>query len=394
MKAEHERTAAAVRLLWVSETPTALTGFGTVTRELLRRLARLPSYEIAAVASGYTGWPYDRTWIPFELYPSASFGRDVLEKAIVHFRPTIVAAFGDPWMIDYLADFRLPPACRLVLYLPLDGEPFPAAWRRLIEAADAAVCCSHYGAALTSAACPAAEVSMIYHGVDRTVFRPLPDKEEVKERLGLGRRFVIGCVARNQPRKSFPILLKAFARFAASHEDALLYLHTDPRDIGWDLIELTQRYGIETRTCFSRHATISHGFDGRTLNEIYNAFDVMALPSMGEGFGLPLLEAMAAGTPVIATDFSASAELVRGRGELIAVKERLTIGRNIEQAIADTDDLVACMERLYDDPLLRARHRRAGLAFARELEWKNIVPQWRRLFESVIDAKAHPSSGA
>lgn len=391
-----KRTAAAgaVRLLWVSESPTALTGFGTVTREILRRLARRPGFRVAAVAWGYNGWPYERTWIPFDLYPSASFGRDTLEKAIVHFQPNVVAAFGDPWMIDYLADFPLPPSCRLLLYFPIDGEPFPKGWRRLMETADVAVCCSRYGAALTAAACPAANVEMIYHGVDADVFRPIPDKEALKERHRLGGRFVVGCVARNQPRKGFPILLKAFSRFAARHDEAMLYLHTNPHDVGWDLLDLAQREGIEGRTCFSRYATVSHGLDSRTLNEIYNVFDVFALPTSGEGFGLPILEAMSAGTPVITTDFSAAAELTRGRGELIAVKERLTLGQhNVEQAVADTDDLLACLERLYADARRRAAHRRAGRAFARKLHWKHIVPQWEELLLRVAGGRRHDSAG-
>jgi glycosyltransferase involved in cell wall biosynthesis len=389
MNVDTARTAAhpAVRLLWVSESPTALTGYGTVTRELLTRFARLPGFEVAAVASNYSGWPYDRKWIPFDLYPSSSFGRDTLEKAILHFRPNVVAGFGDPWMIEHLADFRLPPSCKLVLYFPLDGEPFPSPWRRLMETADAAVCCSHFGAEQVRAACPAANVAMIYHGVDRKVFRPLGPKAEAKKRQRLDGRFVVGCVARNQPRKNLPALLQAFSVFAARHDDTMLYLHTNPHDVGWDLIELTRRYGIGERTCFSRHATIAHGLDGHTLNEIYNLFDIMVLPSFGEGFGLPLLEAMAAGTPCVTTDFSAAAELVRGRGELIAVRTRLIVGRNIEQAVADVDDMVACMDRLYDDAQLRERHRRAGLAFARELDWKNIVPQWHQLLASLAESR-------
>ncbi|NCQ29488.1 MAG: glycosyltransferase family 4 protein, partial [Armatimonadetes bacterium] len=49
---------------------------------------------------------------------------------------------------------------------------------------------------------------------------------------------------------------------------------------------------------------------------IYNLFDVMVLPTMGEGFGLQFLEAMACGIPVVATDCSAVTELLEGRGEL------------------------------------------------------------------------------
>jgi len=389
--------SSAVRLLWISQSPTLLTGFGHVTREVLCRLARLPGFTVAAVAWEYSGWPYDRKWIPFDLYPStgAAHGSDTLERAIAEFRPNIVVGFGDLWMIEYLSNFRLPPSCRLVVHYPLDGEPFPKAAQRLVCAADVAVCVADYGAEHTRAICPNASVERIYHGVDRRVFRPLGPKEEVKERRGLGGKFVIGCVARNQPRKGFPILIEAFSRFAAGHDDAMLYLHTDPNDVGWDIMDLLNRHGVASRTCVSRFAAVVNGYDGRTMNEIYNLFDVMALPTAGEGFGLPILESMAAGTPVIVTDFSAAAELVRGRGELIKVREKVTVGRyNVQQAVPDMDDLVSCMERVYASRRLRARHRRAGLAFARELDWKNIMPQWKQLFEGLVAAPSYAAAGA
>jgi glycosyltransferase involved in cell wall biosynthesis len=376
----------AIRVLWMSDSPTLCTGFATVTREVLHRLAGKPGFEVAAVGWGYDGWPYDRAQIPYDIYPSqaSTYGRDSAAAALDHFRPDILVSFGDLWMVDWVKDLPRSGPWRSVLYFPVDGWPFPPAWRPTVEAADAAVAYSGFGQALAQQACPGSEIELIYHGVDTAAFRPLPSKEEVKRRHGLAGKFVVGCVARNQPRKNLPILLKAFAAFARSRPDAVLYLHTDPDDIGWDLIDLPKRLGIAGRTYITRAASVAFGVRPEKLNEIYNLFDVMALPTAGEGFGLPILEAMAAGTPVIATKYSACIELLEGRGELIEVKELLTVGRfNVEQAVPDADDLVRKLALLYEDEARRVELGRLGREFARQFDWDFVLEQWEELLPRI-----------
>jgi len=155
-----------------------------------------------------------------------------------------------------------------------------------------------------SGALPGKKIAVIPLGVDGDVFRPLPDRVEVKRRLIPGGEdaFVVGCVARNQPRKQIPTLIKAFARFAHNKGDVFLWLHMAPQDVGWSLEELLDLHGLSGRSGFTSGLTPAIGLPDERLNEVYNAFDVMALPTAGEGFGLPLLESMAAGVPVLATD--------------------------------------------------------------------------------------------
>jgi len=78
------------------------------------------------------------------------------------------------------------------------------------------------------------------------------------------------------------------------------------------------------------------------LANIYRAFDVFALPTMGEGFGIPILEAMACGVPVVATACSAVTELLEGHGELIpAIATVVSPPYNQELAVAETGGLTA-----------------------------------------------------
>ena len=216
--------------------------------------------------------------------------------------------------------------------------------------------------------------------MDTNVFQPLTDKEAHKALHGLGGKFVVGCVARNQPRKHYPILIEAFSQFCRDKDDAVLYLHTNPDDIGWDLHDLLRRYGISERTAISQVATVQNGVDRCVLNEIYNLFDVMALPTAGEGFGLPLVEAMAAGVPVVATNYSACTELLRGHGELVDVKQFQIVGRlNVEHAIPDVDDLAGRLDKLYQAPGILKRYRDDGLQFVQKFSWDVVLDAWLQL---------------
>ena len=372
-----------MRILWISDSPTTCSGYGTVTREVLGRLAHA-GYNVACVGWAYQGWPYHRQIIPYDVYPAdpRMLGRESVPRAIHEYQPDVVIALGDAWMIEWLKDLRLPQPYKLVVYFPVDGTPFPHAWTGILRAANAAVAYSQFGQREAAAACPGVDIRMIYHGVDTRIFRPLGDKSAFQASRGMAGKFVIGCVARNQSRKQFPILFKAFSRFAADCNEAVLYLHTDPKDVtGWDLHALVQRYGLEDRVAFSSDAGIATGgVDPEELNRIYNLMDVMVLPTMGEGFGLPIVEAMAAGVPVMATRCSACVELLEGHGELIAVEATIPVGRQcIDHSLPDGDDMLAKLHRLHDDADLRARYASAGLAFAAQFDWDRIIPQWQAL---------------
>lgn len=364
-----------IKLLWMSDSPAFRTGFGTVTREVLRRIAALGRYEVGCVGWGYDGWPYDRAEIPYDLYPSnpSTMGRDTLPRVLERFRPDVLVTLGDVWMVEWIAEIADRRGCRFLPYFPIDGGPLYPPWRAFMEAMDGRVTCSRFAQRLVEDAMPGIGVDMIYHGVDTGVFRPL-DRPRPAELEG---RFVVGCTARNQPRKNLPVLIEAFARFSEDKDDAILYLHSDPDDVGWDLLDLLRRHRVFDRTCISKSASPTNGVSSAKLNEIYNLFDVMVLPTAGEGFGLPIVEAMAAGVPVMATEHSACIELVGGRGELISVKGLMTAGRhNVDYAVPDIDDLVHKLGELHRRPELRWRHRRAGLDFARTLGWGPIVEQW------------------
>lgn len=383
-----------IRVLWVSDSPLVGSGFGRVTREITTRLAKVPGIEIACLGWSHDGWPYDRTRFPFVIYPSrgASDGSENFERVVQEFKPHVVVTLGEVWMLDWLHTHPIRPQFKWIAYLPLDGGPFYPPWERMLKDVDTLVAMSEFGRTVFREGLPSRKIEMIHHGVDTSMFRPLPERDRLKAHERFRGKFVVGCVARNQPRKNIPALVKAFAALAGRIDNLHLYLHMNPCDVGFDIVTLLRRYGLEGKADvpgpdFSLH----HALEDEQLNRLYNLFDVMALPSTGEGFGLPILESMAAGVPVVATDYSACSELLQGRGELVRVLTTVAAGTNlIEQAVIDVEDLAACIERLYHNPALAKKHADAGLAFARTLTWDSLMPKWLELIRSCALPRSGP----
>ena len=107
------------------------------------------------------------------------------------------------------------------------------------------------------------------------------------------------------------------------------------------------------------------------LLALYRSAAVLAYPSRYEGFGLPLVEAMACGTPVIAARTSSIPEVVGDAAVLLDPD--------------DEDAWIAGMERVLDDDAHRARLREAGLNRAREFSWRRTAEETARVYRELLN---------
>jgi glycosyltransferase involved in cell wall biosynthesis len=167
----------------------------------------------------------------------------------------------------------------------------------------------------------------IPHGVDTEIFKPL-DRIAARDALKFPQdKFIVGMVAANKgnpPRKAFHPQIAAFAALQKKHGDCVLYLHTfDGVRNGYETVELIPfieamdlKYGYAfTKSAegadviFADQYGLALGYQDTMMAQIYNAMDVKMLVSMGEGFGIPILEAQACGTPVLVGDWTSMSEL-------------------------------------------------------------------------------------
>ena len=146
---------------------------------------------------------------------------------------------------------------------------------------------------------PADKITVLYPGVSSD-FRPIMDPAEIKQvrkRYKLGKEPFVLSVGTLQPRKNHLTLIKAFELALGDSEYNLVLAGGD----GWSydaVYELVESRGLQKRVLFP-------GFiDDANLAALYSSADIMAFPSLYEGFGLPVLEAMACGVPVFASSVS------------------------------------------------------------------------------------------
>jgi glycosyltransferase involved in cell wall biosynthesis len=199
-----------------------------------------------------------------------------------------------------------------------------------------------------------AEFDALYvpHGVDTNRYRPL-DRKESRRRLGLEEDgFLVGMVAANKDfpsRKSFPEAFQAFKNLRDRHPDARLYLHTEAtgQGSGLNLPHLLAQVGIPPESVGfpDQHRLLCTGFGDEHMVNLYSAFDVLLNPAAGEGFGVPIVEAQACGTPVIVTDWTAMRELC-GAGWKVTGQRAWTFQQSW-QMVPSVDDLSVALLHAY-----------------------------------------------
>jgi glycosyltransferase involved in cell wall biosynthesis len=310
-----------VKILWHSNAPWAPTGYGVQTALFAPRLRDIGHDVAISAYYGLQGSTLE--WNGFHCYPSdpTGYGRDLLPHYAAHHadgqdpRDVLVLTLMDVWVLN-----EAYPALRelnMASWVPVDHGPLPTRVHEFFELTGARpIAMSRFGErALRDAG---HDPLYVPHGVDTKVYRPQPEHRAIVRR-GMGvpeDAFVIGMVANNAgqapPRKAFPQVFQAFAAFRREHPEAILHLHTEiaGRQNGINLSALADICGVPAEAIsITNQFSLHLGIPDDQMALIYSGFDVLASPSYGEGFGVPIVEAQACGVPVIVTDWTAMPEL-------------------------------------------------------------------------------------
>lgn len=204
------------------------------------------------------------------------------------------------------------------------------------------------------------KVDIVHNGVD-PIFRVMPATQVAAFRAkhALPERFIL-FVGTLEPRKNVSRLMEAYARLPSTRPPLLLV-----GGKGWlydEVFACAQTLGLNNEMVFVGYVPIED------LPLWYNAAELFVYPSLYEGFGLPPLEAMACGTPVITSETSSLPEVVGGAALCIDPTDTEALAAAMQQALADAD--------------LREQMRSTGLAQARGFSWQatalGTVASYRR----------------
>ena len=388
-----------MNIMMLSDSVYTVTGYSTITWNILNKLAEA-GHTCYALGHNFIGQPVepgttfkDGTKLNFTILGGSPqpYAQDLLAPYIKKYNIDVFIILLDTFMVyPFLLSLDFAPA-KTIFYYPSDGGGgLPLGCENILKKVNCPVAMARYGQRQVKTLYDM-DVKYIPHAIDTSIYHPLSkeEKEKCKAKFGLQGKFVVGCVQRNQGRKMPDRMIKAFSIFCKSHPDAVLFLHTDPRDVAspFDMLQLINRYKLNNRVVFSG-MTFFNGFDYKEMNEVYNACDTFLLTTSGEGFGIPIIEAMACEVPVVATDYTTTQELLIEDGECglpIKLATTLTGSWNVERGVADDDDCVKQLERLYNDKELRERLGKTGREKVEKFyTWDKVGKQWNDLVEELI----------
>jgi glycosyltransferase involved in cell wall biosynthesis len=249
--------------------------------------------------------------------------KDLLEQYVKVYKIDVLIILLDTFMLyPWLLQMDLSPA-KTIFWFPSDGGGgMPLGCENILKKVNVPIAMAKFGQKQVKK-CHGIDTKYIPHSINPKQFYPLPKEEilQLKAQWGLQDKFVIGVVARNQGRKMLDRTIKIMAMYAKINPNAVLLLHLDPEDPAqpFPLGVLIQRYGIQNRVVFTGMKW-SKGFNDADMNKIYNVMDCFLLSTSGEGFGIPLIEAMACEIPVLATDYTTTRELVIDNNAGLGIK--------------------------------------------------------------------------
>jgi glycosyltransferase involved in cell wall biosynthesis len=211
---------------------------------------------------------------------------------------------------------------------------------------------------------PEEKISVLYSGVNEA-FQPVRDAatlQRVRSRYGLGEAPFILAVGTLQPRKNYARLIQAFAQLGQADLNLVI-----AGGKGWMYEAIFAE--VERRRLGQR--VIFPGFVADDdLPALYSAASVLAYPSTYEGFGLPILEAFACGTPVVTSTASCLPEIA-GEAALLVPP-------------TDVAALSEALRRAHSDTALRARLIQAGSERARAFSWETSARQLVERYNALI----------
>lgn len=309
-----------MKLVWAGNFPAQPTGYARIAREIPPRINEQSDHDVVQFAvSGLVNsmpTPFNglRTYGPSSQGGNLGAGDFPLVNQMEN---------ADFWLLNFdawtVSQYLERMDLRYALYPPVDHDPIAANWMTPLNDSHEIVPYCNFGKRVIEAALDedADKVKEpIYHGIDTDAFEPEDGMKE--QAFGVsGDVFTIGIFKNNQSTRWAPFKqlggIKLFVDKYNLWDDVLVYLHSPIQGSGaFDLNVIVDRLELGDIVTRPNRGLARWGVPDSQLATMYNACDVVLNCTKGEGFGLPIFEAFATGTPVIGNAFSSMPELIDG----------------------------------------------------------------------------------
>jgi len=333
---------------YIYYTGSELVKMGHDVKLFVRDDMKPPEKWIKTISSPKVGW------IPYPLFvynKIRNMDSDVFHADYVHTgapliwakkRPSVVAIHDVlPFSYDK-KDLTPMDRVRVMLYM----RNFKS-----IEKADAIIVASECARneAIERTRIPEEKIHAVHYGIDARMLKPTPKKDTGKIRIGY-----IGGL---DGRKNVTLLVECFKKISRKNKDVELHLAGTGRNFA--------KFKEMRVPNMFLHGDVKY----QDVSSFLNSLDVFVFPTLGEGFGLPVCEAMACGVPVVASNLTTMPEIVGDAGILS------------EPNVKEMSDSI---EKMVADRLLRKKMGRRGIDRAREFTWRKAAEKTVDIYEEVM----------
>jgi len=317
-----------MKVLFVSDSPVDNTGYGKIVANFSNYLKNQGhSVLIMGGIDPNAQVPFqEQSWNGCRLWFVPGYGNaEHIRWFLYNEKPDVVVANADPRFFDYLfkMDNEIRRVCPLVFYHLWDDFPYPDYNSPYYDCCDKIIAGSKFTYDLLKNNYNRKGTNIddmldfVPIGFDSKIYYPLSEEEKVSfqkefdnqtQNKYVDRKFVVGYVGRHMPRKQILDILEVFAKWSKDKPDAVLFLHTPANDGGGSLAFAIQNKYQGVKVIFNNAIPRIH--TNELMNKFYNFFDVLINRSSAEGFGMPIAEAMLAGTPCIAVNNAGPSGLI------------------------------------------------------------------------------------
>ena len=400
-----EKPNKKIKLLWVSDYNTP-TGYGEVSENILHRLDP-NKYDIQVLACNYNGIaPIHPSRFPVWGCHSP-YATNELTTVFDEVKPDVLFTLNDGYVMPMYYNLlrkRL-DKCKWVSYVVFDGAPLDH-WPAVLKYIDAVLVPNQWQKDMLLQL--GINTTVVSHGVDIDVFKPLSEdlvKQYKTNTLGKdnANRFIFGMIAKNFSRKRYSELIHAFKIFKYDmglqfeREPMLVMLPSGKDPLQIDLQTVCMRVGLKQFDTAIIKAPDDRGLTREEMNYIYNSFDVNCLISLGEGYGLPVINAAACGKATAAINNTVmpyhAKDIPMYLAEPLAQPTFFEKNNNIICNLPDVVKLAEILKKAYLETMEKGiadANKKRALEAAKKYSWKDLVPK----FDHVITMLAKVDKSA
>lgn len=376
-----------VPLLILSDSPSCTSGLGRITRDLATKIHENMSDVFRVATLGYGGPGSSK--LSFQQYHAGTVKNWVVPELpevwedFASGEDGVILTIWDSTRLTWLTDPAMCPLpelkewvsrrpVKLWGYCPLDAEgpngKLSHLYAKSLQGFDRLLMYTDWAAKTVEKTFGVEGVEHLPHGISE-VFTPKPkDEAKVKFReKGFtdlsDNSLLIGIVATNQPRKDWALGLETSKLLLDSGHNVRLWLHTDEVQRHWDILSLIQDYGLSGRGIITMNR-----FTDEEMNWMYSACDVTLGIGSGEGFGYPLAESLASGTPVIHGNYAGGTQFVPKEGLVDPITWRYEGLYACKRPVFNPQDWADKVAQVLDKTV----------EISPELRWDKLWPRWEK----------------